>query len=100
MHAILEEAMALKDEVIAARRQIHENAELGFDLPKTRRLVTDMLCEIGCEPKPLGGGITFCSMLPLVLISHASRRYGRSAADRRYRSSFCLQRRSMPLLRS
>ncbi len=58
MHAILEEAMALKDEVIAARRQIHENAELGFDLPKTRRLVTDMLCEIGCEPKPLGGGIT------------------------------------------
>lgn len=58
MHSILQEAMALKEELIACRRQIHENAELAFDLPKTRKLVTDTLCTIGCDPKPLGGGIT------------------------------------------
>lgn len=58
MHAILEEAMSMKEETIAIRRQIHENAELGFDLPKTRKLVTDTLCAIGCQPKPLGDGIT------------------------------------------
>lgn len=58
MHPILEEAMSMKEETIAIRRQIHENAELGFDLPKTRKLVTGTLCAIGCDPKPLGGGIT------------------------------------------
>ena len=47
MHPILEEAMSMKEETIAVRRQIHENAELGFDLPKTRKLVTDTLSAIG-----------------------------------------------------
>lgn len=58
MHPILQEAMSMKEETIAIRRRIHENAELGFDLPKTSKLVTDTLYAIGCEPKPLGGGIT------------------------------------------
>ncbi len=58
MHAILQEAMALKEETIRLRRQIHENAELGFNLPKTRKLVTDTLCAMGCTPVPLGDGIT------------------------------------------
>jgi len=58
MHPILEEAMTLKDDMIRIRRQIHENAELAFDLPKTKKVVTDTLCSLGYEPKPLGEGIT------------------------------------------
>ncbi|MEY8368354.1 M20 family metallopeptidase [Anaerovoracaceae bacterium 42-11] len=70
MHPILEEAMSMKEETIAVRRQIHENAELGFDLPKTRKLVTDTLSAIGCTPKPLGEGIT-CTIgsgAPVILL--------------------------------
>ncbi len=58
MHPILEEAMSMKEEIISIRRNIHENAELGFSLPKTIKLVTDVLHSLGYMPKPLGGGVT------------------------------------------
>lgn len=70
MHPILQEAMSMKEEIIALRRQIHHNAEVGFDLPKTRKIVTDTLCAIGCEPKALGEGIT-CTIgtgAPVILL--------------------------------
>lgn len=58
MHPILEEAMSMKDDIVRIRRQIHENAELAFDLPKTKKVVTETLCSLGYEPKSLGEGIT------------------------------------------
>ena len=33
MHTIYQEAMAIKDQVIGWRRAIHQNPEVGMDLP-------------------------------------------------------------------
>lgn len=46
---MLDQAQALKSKVIAYRRQIHQNPELGFQEFETARLVTDALHEIGIE---------------------------------------------------
>jgi amidohydrolase len=52
------EAEAIENELISNRRRIHENAELGFDLPKTIETVKQALRSYGYEPQELGGGIT------------------------------------------
>ena len=41
MHTIYQEAMAIKDQVIGWRRAIHQNPEVGMDLPNTVALVYD-----------------------------------------------------------
>lgn len=46
-----ERAVAINDEVIQNRRIIHQNAEVGFDLPKTSKFVMEKLTEYGYEPK-------------------------------------------------
>lgn len=53
-----ERALELKDETIANRRHIHENAETGLDLPKTKAYVMEKLTEYGLEPKDCGYGVT------------------------------------------
>ena len=54
-----EEAMALKEEIIANRRQFHGFAELGFELPKTVELVINELRSYGYEPQLCGkAGVT------------------------------------------
>lgn len=58
MNRFLEEAMEIKDEIIANRRHIHRRPELGFDLPETIEFVATQLESYGCEPKKLGGGLT------------------------------------------
>lgn len=45
---------ALKPELIQHRRTLHENPELGFDLPKTIKYVTDTLKSYGYEPQLVG----------------------------------------------
>ena len=56
MNRFLEEAMDIKDEIIANRRHIHRRPELGFDLPETIEFVATQLESYGYEPKKLGGG--------------------------------------------
>ena len=51
-------ATELKEETIANRRYLHENAEVGLDLPKAVAFVTEKLKEYGLDPKPCGKGIT------------------------------------------
>ncbi len=58
MNRFLEEAMDIKDEIIANRRHIHRRPELGFDLPETIEFVATQLESYGYEPKKLGGGLT------------------------------------------
>ena len=54
MKNLLEQANALKDELIRHRRHIHQNAETGFDTPKTKKYITECLEKMGYEPKECG----------------------------------------------
>jgi amidohydrolase len=58
MNHYLEEAMAMKDELIANRRHIHRRPELGFDLPETIEFVATQLESYGYNPVKIGGGLT------------------------------------------
>ena len=51
-------ALEMKDELIANRRYLHENAEVGLTLPKTRAYVEEKLREYGIEPQRCGEGVT------------------------------------------
>ena len=53
----LQRAIELAPELVQHRRTIHQNAEVGLDLPDTVRYVWDRLIEMGYEPKKVGGGI-------------------------------------------
>lgn len=53
----LQRAIALAPEMVQHRRTIHQNAEVGLDLPDTVRYVWDWLVEMGYTPKRVGGGI-------------------------------------------
>ena len=44
-------ALELKDETIQNRRNIHKNAEVGLDTPKTKAFVIEKLKEYGLEPE-------------------------------------------------
>ena len=51
-------ALELKEETIKHRRYIHEHAEAGLYLPKTKAYVTETLKSFGIEPKACGEGVT------------------------------------------
>ena len=50
---LLEEAQALRGDIVADRRWLHEHPEIGFDLPETTAYVAQRLHEIGCEPEEI-----------------------------------------------
>src|SRR4051794_30538996 len=50
----LSSAVEIKDELIEHRRHLHENPELGFDLPNTVAYVKETLKGMGLEPKKVG----------------------------------------------
>lgn len=52
-----ERALELKEETIENRRYIHQNAETGLDLPKTKAYVMKKLNEYGLEPEECGAGV-------------------------------------------
>jgi amidohydrolase len=54
----LKEARQIEAEIVSNRRRIHENAEIGFELPKTVETVKQALRSYGYEPEELGGGVT------------------------------------------
>ncbi len=51
-------ALEMKDELVTNRRYLHENAEVGLTLPKTRAFIEEKLREYGIEPKRCGEGVT------------------------------------------
>ena len=51
-------ALEMKDELVANRRYLHENAEVGLTLPKTRAFIEEKLREYGIEPQRCGEGVT------------------------------------------
>lgn len=55
----LDQAQADLDEAIAHRRHLHQNPELGFDLPNTVSYVKNALKSYGLDPKDIGNnGVT------------------------------------------
>ena len=48
------EAQAMKETLVATRRHLHQNPELGLDLPMTAAFVEEKLKEMGYEPKRIG----------------------------------------------
>ena len=52
--SIVSEAKAIENELIAHRRHLHQNPELGFDLPETTAYVMQQLREYGYAPKTVG----------------------------------------------
>ncbi len=57
MNEILKEGMRLEKEYIQIRRRLHQNAEVGFELPKTQQIVWETLVGLGYQPKAYAGGI-------------------------------------------
>ena len=46
---LLDAARAIQDDVVAIRRRIHRQPEIGLDLPKTQAVVIDELAKLGIE---------------------------------------------------
>lgn len=53
MKEILNQAKAIKDDLINMRRTIHSNPEVGDSLPKTKAYVMEKLKEFGYEPQEI-----------------------------------------------
>ena len=53
MNKFMEQAKELKEDMIAYRRAIHSNPEVGAKLPKTKAYVMDKLREFGYDPKEI-----------------------------------------------
>lgn len=59
MDWITTEAKALQNELTEHRRWLHENAEVGFEIPKTLEYVQNALSQMGIDAKPCGrAGLT------------------------------------------
>lgn len=54
MSKIVDLAKELKEEMISHRRQLHTNAEIGFELPNTVKYVMSQLREMGYNPQEIG----------------------------------------------
>ena len=50
----LKEAKEIENEILRNRRYLHQNAEVGFELPKTTEYVKARLEELGCEVTACG----------------------------------------------
>lgn len=54
MNQILEAAKAIESKIIENRRHLHQNPEVGFDLPRTAEYVKAQLLEMGITPMDCG----------------------------------------------
>lgn len=57
MKDILEAAKAMQDQIVADRRTLHKNPEIGFDLSNTAAYVKTRLAEMGIEAHDCGGPV-------------------------------------------
>ena len=53
MNKFMEQAKSIKDEIVGYRRTIHQNPEVGAELPKTKAYVIEKLKEFGYDPKEI-----------------------------------------------
>ena len=53
MNKFMEQAKSIKDEIVGYRRTIHQNPEVGAELPKTKAYVIEKLKEFGYYPKEI-----------------------------------------------
>ena len=53
MNEIMNQAKAIKEELITFRRTIHNNPEVGESLPETKVYVMEKLKEFGYDPKEI-----------------------------------------------
>lgn len=53
MNKFMEQARAIKDDIVTYRRTIHSNPEVGEKLPKTKAYVMNKLREFGYDPKEI-----------------------------------------------
>ena len=53
MNKFMEQAIAIKDDIVEYRRTIHSNPEVGAELPKTKAYVMDKLGEFGYTPEEI-----------------------------------------------
>ncbi len=53
MNDFMEKAKLMKEDIVGYRRDIHENPEVGAELPKTKAYVMNKLREFGYEPKEI-----------------------------------------------
>ncbi|MBQ7816455.1 MAG: amidohydrolase [Oscillospiraceae bacterium] len=51
-------ALKLKDETIAHRRWLHQNAEVGLDMPLAKKYIKEQLAAVGIQPADCGFGVT------------------------------------------
>ena len=56
MKGIMEQSKSIQEELVKHRRQLHENAEIHTNLPKTRAYVKEQLISMGYEPIDCGEG--------------------------------------------
>ncbi|MCM3758556.1 M20 family metallopeptidase [Sporosarcina aquimarina] len=54
MTSTVENMKRYEEQIIHDRRYLHQNPELGFDLPNTQRFIQQRLDEIGIDHKPCG----------------------------------------------
>ena len=54
MDRLLKRAKELQEELVAARRYLHANAETGFSLPKTLAYIEKQLVDMGYSPQKCG----------------------------------------------
>lgn len=54
MRTMIKSAKNKEGKWIELRRELHKNAEVGFDLPKTREMIWERLIQLGYAPKRLG----------------------------------------------
>lgn len=52
--SILQQAMALKSDLVAWRETLHRHPELGLDTPWTQQFVVDQLKKMGYKPRKVG----------------------------------------------
>ena len=52
--SIYQEALGIKDTIVAHRRYLHQIPELGLELPKTAAYVEEQLQKMGYETKRIG----------------------------------------------
>lgn len=53
MKTYLEDALKIKDDIVGIRRKIHQNPEVGRELPKTKAIIIETLKSYGIEPKDI-----------------------------------------------
>ena len=53
MNKFMEQAIAIKDDIVEYRRTIHSNPEVGAEFPKTKAYVMDKLREFGYTPEEI-----------------------------------------------